>query len=57
MTLWRAIRIDRRPILTARATRSTRSTAITASAASEATMAFFAPSAMPTSASARAGAS
>src|SRR4051794_15661848 len=56
-TLWRAIDIVRLPIRTASATRSIRSTVMTASAVSLDTVRLVPASAMPTSASASAGAS
>ena len=56
-TLWRAMRSERRPMRIASATRSMRSTMITTSAASDEAVAPAPPIAMPTSASASAGAS
>ena len=56
-TLWRAIPSDLRPMRIASATRSIRSTTMTASAVSDETVAPAVPIAIPTSASASAGAS
>jgi hypothetical protein len=56
-TLWRAIESDRRPMLIASTTRSIRSTVMTTSAVSDDTVAPADPMAIPTSASASAGAS